>query len=73
MVCHSTLNQVMRNGIKECFDVQIDNPVSVPDSAAPADADCVERRLPGAIAVRVGMNFGSTNGSNTIFTTVCAM
>src|SRR5499427_3187777 len=54
MVCHSPLHQVMRNGIKICFDVQIDNPVSTP-AALPRYPHRVKRRLPGAIAVGVRM------------------
>ena len=44
----------MRNGIKERFDVQIDDPVGRPASL-PRHSHRVERRLAGAIAVRVRM------------------
>src|SRR5882672_6011986 len=54
VVCHSTLNQVMWNGIKERFDVQINDPVSIP-AALSRHPHSVECRLPGPIAVRVRM------------------
>ena len=68
---HGPLDQVMRNGIKESFDVQIDDPVGVP-AALPRHPHRVERRLAGSVAIRVGVEVRIHHGSSTIFTTVCA-
>ena len=54
VVCHSTLGQVMWNGIKESFDIQVNDPVCVP-AALPCNTNRIERRLAGPIAVRVRM------------------
>jgi len=54
VVGYSTFDQVMRNGIKKGFDVQIDYPVGVP-AAFPCRRDRVERRTAGPIAIGVRM------------------
>jgi hypothetical protein len=51
---HGALDQIMRDGIKETFDVQVDDPVGVP-APLPRHPHRVERRLPRSIAVRVGV------------------
>ena len=51
---HGAFDKVMRNGIKEGLDVQIDDPVDLP-TAFPRHPDCVERRTAGSIAVGVRM------------------
>ena len=52
VMCHGPLDQIMRNGIKEGFDIQIDDPVGAPASL-PRHAHRVERRPAGSIAVRI--------------------
>ena len=52
VVGHGPLDQVMRHGIKEGFDVQIDDPVG-PPAALPRRPHRVERRPAGSIAIGV--------------------
>ena len=52
VVGHGTFDKIMRNGIKEGSDIQIDDPVGVP-AALPCHAHRVERRTAGSIAVGV--------------------
>ena len=54
VVGHGALDEVVRNGIKERFDVQIYDPVDLP-AAFPRHPDRVERRTAGSIAVGVRM------------------
>jgi hypothetical protein len=58
VMSHGTFNEIMRNGIKEGFDVQIYDPVVFP-AAPPCHANRVERRAarPIAVGVRVKQRF----------------
>jgi hypothetical protein len=49
---HGTFDEIMRNGIKERPDIQIDDPVGLP-ATFPCHAHCVERRTAGSIAVGI--------------------
>src|SRR6266513_2515780 len=51
---HSTFDQVMRNGIKEGSDVQIDHPVTVP-APLPRHSHRIKRRAARSIAVGIWM------------------
>jgi site-specific DNA recombinase len=50
------LDEVMRDGIKEAPDVQIDDPIRRPASPS-SNSHRIERGLAGPIAIRVGMEF----------------
>src|SRR5215813_3987854 len=52
MVRHGTFDEVMRNGIKKCFDVQIDHPVDAP-TAFPRHCHRVKRGPLRSIAIGV--------------------
>src|SRR2546426_1544242 len=54
MVRHGTLNEVMRDGIKERFDIQVDDPVRLP-APLPRYSYRIERAPTGSIAIRVLM------------------
>ena len=58
VMCNGTFDQIMRNGIKECSDVQIDHPIELP-AAFPCHSDRIERRTTGpiAIGIRVELRF----------------
>ena len=49
-----SFDEVMRNGVKETFDVHIDDPVGGPASL-PGRSHCIERGFAGTVAIRVGM------------------
>src|SRR6516164_6275741 len=52
VVRHGAFDEVMRNGIKECFDVQVDHPVDAP-AAFPRHCHRVKRRPLRSIAIGV--------------------
>src|SRR5262249_53494305 len=52
VVCHGAFDEVMRDGIKEGFDIQIDHPVVIP-TAFPRRRHCVKRRTSRSIAIGV--------------------
>jgi hypothetical protein len=56
-VGYGTFDEIMRNGIKEGSDIQIDDPVSLP-AAFPCHAYRIKRRTSGSIAVGVAVEHG---------------
>ena len=52
VVGHGPLDQVTRHGLKESFDVQIDDPIG-PPAALPRRPDRIQRRPAGAIGIGV--------------------
>ena len=61
---HSTLNQIMRYGIKEGSDVHIDHPVELP-TVFPCHCHRIDRRT-AREPYESGWNTASTSGSRTI-------
>jgi len=54
VVRNSLFDQVMRDGIKKGFDVQIYNPVECP-APFPRHTNRIQRRSAGTVAIRVGV------------------
>src|SRR3954466_10828931 len=71
VVGHGPLDQVTRHGIKEGFDVQIDDPIG-PPAALPCRPDRIQRGSAGVLAIGGGVGVWFPPGSRTIVATVCA-